>query len=59
MEQIVKKTVNYNYYGYTCPTGYSTYTKTVPNTTTDNTATLDDPLNNLPLKEEDFWVKTT
>ncbi len=47
-----KKTVNYNYYSYGCPSGYSpnnsgfsTYTKTDPDTTANNEATLDDAVN--------------
>ena len=47
-----KKTINYALYQYTCPSGYTvanagltTCTKTDPNTTTDNTSTLDDACN--------------
>lgn len=46
-----KKNVNYTYYNYLCSAGYTATTtggnvqKTDPNTSADNTATLDDPLN--------------
>ena len=47
-----KKTVSYALYQYTCPSGYTvanagltTCAKTDPNTTTDNTSTLDDACN--------------
>lgn len=47
-----KKTINYKYYSYGCPSGYSpnnsgftTYTKTDPNTATINESTLDDAVN--------------
>lgn len=46
-----KKNVNYTYYNYLCSSGYTATNaggntgKTDPNTSTDNTSTLDDPLN--------------
>ncbi len=46
-----KKNVNYTYYNYICSAGYTATNaggntgKTDPNTSTDNTSTLDDPLN--------------
>ncbi len=47
-----QKTINYKYYSYGCPSGYSpnnsgftTYTKTDPDTTVSNESTLDDAVN--------------
>lgn len=45
-----KKTISYTYYNYLCSEGTAQTTggdvpKTDPNTSTDNTATLDDPIN--------------
>ena len=47
-----KKTINYAFYTYTCPSGYTvanagltTCTKTDPDTTKDSTSTLDDACN--------------
>lgn len=47
-----KRTVSYNFYQYTCPStyspinsGFTSYTKTDPNTTTENWNSLDDAVN--------------
>lgn len=60
-----KKTISYTYYNYLCSQGTATATggdiaKTDPNTSIDNTATLDDPINSsTPLDDNCKSLKYT